>query len=249
MAKEGTGADARSGVTQEKPAGKTLADVGLFAGLTKKAVTEVEKLCFWRIVAEGEQVFDQTSTSDEVYFIVEGAVRVLTYTNTGREVALANVLAGDYFGELAAIDSRGRSARVVAVEDTVIAALHGPDFMTVMGKHSGIALTVVQRLAHIIRTLDSRVAELSQLSENQRVLAELVRIAEPDPSIPNGWLISKVPNHKELASWAGTSREVVAQTIGELARDGVVERRTMGLRIKDWARLQLLARTPQAMAH
>ncbi|OFX11468.1 MAG: protein kinase [Alphaproteobacteria bacterium RIFOXYD12_FULL_60_8] len=219
-----------------------MGDVGLFAGLTQEDVAEIETHCSWRIIAEGEQIFDQTSSSTEVYFIVEGGVRVLTYTNTGREVALANVMAGDYFGELAAIDNRGRSARVVAVTHTVIASIEGRQFMKVMEHHPTVAIRVLTRFAHIIRTLDSRVAELSQLSENQRVLAELVRLAEPDQRNPSAWTIPLMPSHKEIASWAGTSREIVAQTIGELARDGIVERRTMGLRIRDWSRLQLMAR-------
>lgn len=228
---------------------RSLADVSLLKGLSANALKVVEKTCNWHLIAAGEQVFDQSSTSTEVYFIVEGGVRILTYTNTGREVALANVLAGDYFGELSAIDNRGRSARVVAVDTTVIASMEGKDFMEFMHKYPDVAIGVLTRFAHIIRTLDSRVAELSQLSENQRVLAELVRLAEPDQRHPSAWAIADMPSHKEIASWAGTSREVVAQTIGELARDGVVERRTMGLRIKDWGRLQLMARSPQDATH
>jgi len=40
----------------------------------------------------------------------------------------------------------------------------------------------------------------------------------------------------------GTTRETVAQAIGELARDGIVRRRGTSLVIADWPRLQLLAR-------
>ena len=41
----------------------------------------------------------------------------------GREVALATVRSGDYFGELAAIDARPRSASVVVIEDSRLAIL------------------------------------------------------------------------------------------------------------------------------
>lgn len=216
--------------------------IQLFSELSPEEIHAIEPQSKWFRYAEGEQIFDQEHTDREVFFVVSGSVRVLTFTPNKREVALANILRGDYFGELAALDGRGRSARAVTIEDSIIALIDGKDFTNLMYQHASIAVRVVKRFAHIIRTLDARVTDLSTLSENQRVLAELVRIAKPDIKRPGVWAISEMPNHKEIASWAGTSREVVAQTIGELARDGVVERRTMGLLIKDWGRLQLMAR-------
>lgn len=219
-----------------------LDNIKLFSELTREAITAIEDLCVWHRYEEGDQVFDQEHKGRDVFFVVAGSVRVLTYTPTRREVALANILAGDFFGELAAIDGKGRSARVVTVEASLIASLPGAAFMDLMYKHPSIGVKVVNRFAFIIRTLDARVTDLSTLTENQRVLAELVRIAHPDPKRQGTWVISDLPNHKEIASWAGTTREIVAQTIGELARDGIVERRTMGLMIKDWGRLRLMAR-------
>ncbi|MFN3078046.1 MAG: Crp/Fnr family transcriptional regulator [Alphaproteobacteria bacterium] len=216
--------------------------VELFLELAPADIRNVEEMCSWLRFQAGDQVFDQEHKSREVFFVVSGSVRVLTYKQNRREVALANVVAGDYFGELAAIDGKGRSARVVAVEQCLIASLPGPTFMDLMHRHPTIAVRVVNRFAYIIRTLDARVADLSSLSESQRVMTELVRISRPDAKRPGGWIIASLPNHREIASWAGTSRDVVAQTIGELARDGVVERRTMGLIIKDWDRLKLMAR-------
>ncbi len=219
-----------------------LEGVQLLSELSPEEIADVSAMCKWSLFAEEEQVFDQEHAGRDVFFVVSGAVRVLTFTPSKREVALADITKGDYFGELSAIDGKSRSARVIAVEETLIASIEGKDFIALMYKYPSIAVRVVKRFAHIIRTLDARVTDLSTLSENQRVLVELVRIAKPDTRRPGVWAITDMPNHKEIASWAGTSREVVAQTIGELARDGVVERRTMGLLIKDWGRLQLMAR-------
>lgn len=216
--------------------------IDLLAELAPEAVRDVEAQCVWHRIGEGEDVFDREHRGRDVFFIVAGSVRVMTYTTNRREVSLANILTGDYFGELSAIDGKVRSARVVAIEDSVIAALPGERFLDLMLRQPTVAVKVVQRLAFIIRVLDARVTDLSTLDDAQRVLVELVRIARPDPKRPGVWAISDLPNHREIASWAGTSREVVAQTIGELSRDGIVERRTMGLLIKDWGRLQLMAR-------
>jgi CRP/FNR family cyclic AMP-dependent transcriptional regulator len=222
-----------------------LSHFDLFAGLPAEAIREIEQRCTWQSFEAGDQVFDRESDTLEVYFVVEGTVRILTQAQD-REVALADVIAGNYFGELAAIDGQRRSARVVATRDAVLASLDRPGFLDCLGKHPQVCIRVLERLTRIIRNLDQRVTQLSTQNETQRIFGELVRLAEPDPGRPDGWHIPDLPNHKEIASWAGTSREAVAQAIGELARHGVVKRRSMGLVICDWARLQLMAKETAA---
>lgn len=217
-----------------------LAHVELFTGLSAEAIAEIESSCVWRRLEAGEPVFDRDTDSLEVYFVVEGAVRILTHADD-REVALADVVAGNYFGELAAIDGMGRSARAVASRSTVVASLDRINFLRTLQRYPQISVHILQRLARIVRNLDQRVTRLSTQTEGQRVCGELVRLAQPEAGRADSWLIPDLPNHKEIAAWAGTSREAVAQAIGELARDGVVKRRGMGLLICDWARLQLLA--------
>lgn len=225
-----------------------LGNIDLFAGLPADAIAEIEGKVTWHQFAADEQVFDKESDTLEVYFVVAGSVRILSYVRADREVTLANVVAGNYFGELAAIDGKERSARVVAIEDSILASIDGPEFMRFMQKYPLVAVRVLERFARIIRALDNRVTDLSTLTESQRVMVELVRLARPDPRHMDAFYIPDLPNHKELASWTGASREAVAQTIGELARMGVVERRSMSLIVRDWPRLQTLARQSRGEA-
>jgi CRP-like cAMP-binding protein len=219
----------------------TLADIALFAELSRQDLAAIETCCQWHRIGAEQQVFDRHSDSLEVYFIVAGAVRILSQA-CEREVALADLPAGRYFGELAAIDGLPRSARVVTLCDSLLASLDGPNFRQVLLRHPEVALRVMGRMTGVIRDLDQRVIELSTTSEAQRICGELLRLAEPMTGKPEVWCVADMPNHKEIAAWIGSSREVVAQVIGELARDGVVKRRGMGLTITDVQRLRLLAR-------
>ncbi len=223
-----------------------LTGIGLFDGLPAERIADIAGQCRWQRIAAGSQLFDKDSDTLDVYFVQRGAVRILTTGPDGREVALADVTAGHYFGELAAIDGMKRSARVVAAVDSVVAALPGPAFLGLMHQHPPLALRVLERLTRIIRSLDSRVTELSTQTEAQRIYGQLLRLARPDPRHPQNWIIDDLPNHKEIAAWTGTSREAVAQAIGELARDGVVRRRGMGLVVADWTRLTVLTNAPAA---
>lgn len=221
--------------------GHGLHKVELFDGLSPDAVASIETQCTWLHVAADQQVFDKESDTQDVYFVVAGAVRILTAGPDDREVALADVSAGNYFGELAAIDGMRRSARVIATSDSVLALLSSGDFLALMRRHPEIAMRVLNRLSRVIRSLDSRVTELSTKNDKQRVFAQLLRLAQLDAALPDGRIIRDLPNHREIAAWTGTSKETVAQAIGELARQGIVRRRGMGLVIPSWRDLQEMA--------
>ena len=220
---------------------QTLSGIVLFSDLSPQHLAEIEAKCRWHHLDGGDQVFDKNSDSLDVYFICAGSVRILSQAEE-REVALADVGQGRYFGELAAIDGLPRSAKVVALTRCLLASLDGAAFRDVVARHPQIGLRLMERMTLVVRDLDRRVIDLSTTSESQRICGELLRLAEPAPSLPGCLMVPDMPNHKEIAAWVGSSREVVAQVIGELARDGVVKRRGMGLTIMDPMKLKLLAR-------
>jgi len=223
----------------------TLSNIALFAGFPHDALRDIERQCAWTRLAEGEQVFDKESDTLDVYFVVEGRVRILNMVGEDQEVALADIHAGNCFGELAAIDGMKRSARVVAMTDTALASLNGPAFLDMLRTYPSAAIRVLERLTRIVRALDNRVTTLSSQTDRQRIWAELVRLAKPEPLRTNGWHIPDMPNHREIAAWAGTTKEKVAEAIGELARDGIVRRKTMGLIISDMTRLETMTNNVQ----
>ena len=224
---------------------RDLSKIPLFADLAAGELREVAAAAKWHDVSAGETIFDQETDTLEVYCVVEGAVRILTIVGE-REVTLAEIPGGNVFGEIAAIDGKPRSAKAVASVDSVLASIEGAAFIKLMLKYPSIAVKIIQRLARVVRGLDKRVTTLSTLTEEQRVVIELLRISEPDPKIPNGWYIPTMPVHSDLAGWSGTTRDLVAQTIGKLAREGIVKRRGMALVICDWPQLQLLGKVAQA---
>lgn len=213
---------------------RRLDGIDLFEGLSAEDLDDIARQCAWRQVPAEQQVFDKNSDTQDVYFVVGGAVRILTPGLGEAEVALADIRAGTYFGELAAIDGMRRSARVVALIDAELASLPAPDFLELMRRHPEIALRVLSRLTRVIRNLDSRVTDLSTKTDSQRIFAQLAQLALPDPASPETRLIPDLPNHREIASWTGTSKEAVAQAIGDLARDGIVRRKGVGLQIPQW---------------
>jgi len=140
---------------------------------------------------------------------------------------------GSYFGELAAIDSEPRSASVMALTDCLVAALPQEQFLELLEKHPPIALKVMKSLTGIIRTAADRIMDLSTLAANNRVHADLLRMARNHMDDENIAAISPIPTHSDIASRASTTRETVARVLSDLAKNGVVERRKKALVVLD----------------
>src|SRR5579872_7002596 len=92
---------------------ETLARIGLFRSLTEAAVKRLDTQCAWRRATAREWILDYKDQSADLYFVVQGHVRVLIQAGSGKDSILREIRDGDFFGELAAIDGLPRSAAIL----------------------------------------------------------------------------------------------------------------------------------------
>lgn len=222
------------------PGGK-LSGVRLLRELPPDVLQALEKRCTLRRYGANEQILDRDSDSRDVFLVIEGAVEVVNYSITGREVAFGQVKAGGYFGELAAIDGRRRSANVVTAQPSLVAVMPPEVFTGMLVENPSVALHVLRRLTHIIRTADERIMDLSTLKAVQRVYVEVLRLVPDLLSGSELLVIQPMPTQRELARRASTSRETVARVLSQLMKGGILQRTGRSMRIIDLDRLRMLA--------
>ena len=107
---------------------KTLAGIPLLANLGELERQRYESVCSWRSYQEDQEIIGRESDSTDVFFVVSGTVRIVNYSFSGREISYEDIDAGHLFGELAAIDGKPRSASVLAMTDSLLAAMPAPAF-------------------------------------------------------------------------------------------------------------------------
>ena len=173
--------------------GTSLASIDLLADLAPRERKSIEQNCRWRRCDPHEQLIDRQSETSDVCFVVEGNVRVVNYSLSGREITLDDLDAGAYFGELAALDGRPRSASVMALTNTLIASLAPNRFLEVLAKHPEIALKLMTHLAHVVRNATDRIMDLSTLTANNRVQADLLGQARINMSDGGIAVIKPIP--------------------------------------------------------
>ena len=221
----------------------TLKGSKLFEKLPSNVIAAIEAMCTWQEYGADEAIIDTSGEPrrDAVFFVVSGAVRVATSVGETGEIAFIDLGAGAQFGELSAIDGQSRSANVFAKEHCVIASLESAKFNEILLAHPQVSVALLHHLTAIIRNNNRRIIDLSTRTDVQRVYSELLRISEPDPKGDGSWMITRMPKHKEIAAWAGTTEESVATALGQLIKVGLAKRRYPSLHITDRAKVRLLA--------
>ena len=219
---------------------ETLARIGLFRSLNTGEIAPLDTQCSWLRASRNQWLIDYQDTSNDVFFVVSGTVRVKLQAVSGREVLLRLIGAGEFFGELAAIDNQPRSAGIIAVTDLTVARMPASVFRAAVHRHPDVCDQLLALLAAQIRTLANRVNEFTTLDARHRIYAELLRLSRPEAGKPKRAVVSPPPVHADIAARVSIRREAVARELKALERAGLVERRRGALVLTDPAQLRRL---------
>jgi CRP/FNR family cyclic AMP-dependent transcriptional regulator len=217
---------------------ETLLKIGLFRSLDATRISRLDSQCSWRRASPNEWIIDYQDENNDVFFVVKGMVRVKLQAVSGREVFLRDINAGEFFGELAAIDLKPRSSGIMALTEVSVARMPAAIFQATVLEHPDVCKQLLTLLASQIRTLANRINEFTNLDAKYRIYAELLRLSRSQPANPNQGSISPPPSHSEIAARVSIRREAVAREVAALVRAGLVERRRGALVLTDIARLK-----------
>ena len=133
---------------------EALRSVPLFASLDDNAATELRSLLTIKNVSAGTQLFHKGESGDAMYLIESGRIRISITDDDSKEVTLAELAQGDFFGEMALIDGRQRSADAKVYEDGRLAVLSRPAFLSFVRSSPDVALEMLAALTDRLRRTD-----------------------------------------------------------------------------------------------
>jgi CRP/FNR family transcriptional regulator, cyclic AMP receptor protein len=227
-------------------ADKSLQGIPLLRDLPTAARGALERSCTWRQLAAGQRLIDHDDRSDDVYFLVDGTLRIIIYAPNGRAVLFRAMAPGGVIGEFSALDGKPRSASVEATAPALVASLPGTAFRALVAREPAIALALLHQSIAYVRELSARIYQFSSLAVIERIHTELLRLGQEATVTGNQAIIDPAPRHVDIADRIATHREAISRELSQLARMGLVERRGKALVIKDMAALERLAATAGA---
>jgi CRP-like cAMP-binding protein len=225
-----------------------LRSIELLDGLTPETLDALARQCVWRNYEAGKRIISRNAADRDVYLLVSGRVRITTYSQGGRQVTFRDIAAGEIFGEVAALDDKPRTADVIALEPALIASMAPTAFRKLLADEPRLGERMMARLASLVRALSERVVDLSTLGVQNRIHAEILRLARESGVARNSARIEPGPKHADIASQVSTYREQVTRELSALVKAGIVGKDGNALVVRDIARLEKMVEDVRAGA-
>ncbi|MCR6651875.1 MAG: Crp/Fnr family transcriptional regulator [Cellvibrionaceae bacterium] len=210
-----------------------LEKIRLFANIPPECLFKLERTSSLRKYPKNTILFMEGDDNAQLFIIKSGLVCIHTDDNEGRQLVLNYMGPGEYFGELALLDDKPRSASASTVEDSAILSISREHFRAFMREYPELYEVLMVELVDRIRALTENVKDMALLDVYGRVAHTLERLCgEPVE-------VSPKLTHQDIANMVGASREMVSRVMKELVIGGYIEIQQKHIRIlksfpKNW---------------
>jgi CRP/FNR family transcriptional regulator, cyclic AMP receptor protein len=177
-----------------------------------------------KIYVAGESVFREGDPGEVMYVLLAGAVDLKKRVEGGETVLTTVNEPNEFFGEMALIDGRPRSASAVAVLDSRLLVVDQPAFESMVLTNGKFALRIIKVLSERIRFSNERVSDLIETLPKERIQRGMVDFGlHFGERIHDGGLKVRLEDLKEwINGHLGVSRDDLESAIFRMLRDGAI---------------------------
>ena len=173
-----------------------------------------------RTYARGEVLIEEGASSDSLFILLAGELKVFTRAENGRELVYNVMHPGEFFGELF-LDGGPRSASVKAVTTSTCVVVGREQFRDFMTSHPEFAERLVLKLISRVRHVTEQLRSVATKDVYCRVTSLLGELAVKEGGLR---VLDKSVTQQEIADRIGATREMVNHILRELTRGGFLER-------------------------
>jgi len=204
--------------------------VPLFSSLPDEQLRMLMPVVSRKAVARSTTVITGGDSTDSLYIVISGRLKVMMSDAEGKEVILSILGPGEYFGEMGLIDDEPRSASVVAIESCELLYIAKRDFKKCLADNADMAMAVMRGLVRRLREADRKIGSLALLDVYGRVARLLLDMSE---DVDGEKIVTKRLPKQDIAKMIGASREMVSRVMKDLQMGGYIEMRGSNIVVRD----------------
>ncbi len=193
--------------------------VQLFRALAPTDTDTLTAHCTTRTYPANTVLITEGDTTDSLYIILEGEMKVYVSDEQGKEAILNIMGPGEYFGELALLDDAPRSASVMTLVPSKVMIVSKSEFRRCLASNPDLAYNLIISLTKQIRSLTDSVKNLSLMDVYGRVAHTLLELAKEKDGKK---IIEQKLTHQDIANMVGASREMVSRILKDLSNGGYI---------------------------
>lgn len=194
-------------------------NVSIFVGMEPHDLALIEQRMVRRTYPKHTIILSEGDSSDSLYVILSGKVKVYLNDESGKEAIINYQEAGEYFGELSLIDDSKRSASIMTMERSTMVIMPKQVFHEVLKSNPDIAIHLLKDMVHRVRTLTDEIKSLSLSDVYGRLSKMLLSLARERDGL---LIIERHVTQQELANRIGASREMVCRIFKDLIKGGYI---------------------------
>lgn len=163
----------------------------------------------------GQTIFKEKDQGDTMYVILEGEVEIFKSTSAESSKSLIRLNKGDFFGEMALIDAKPRSATAICRRECKLLALNDTMFDAFMVSNPGFALKMIKNLAGRLRNANLIIEQALSGNHTKAVYEGILEYSqEKGVDTFTGWRV----NVHHFSLWAARNLGIQDRQIPEILR-------------------------------
>jgi CRP-like cAMP-binding protein len=211
---------------QDKSASKLwyFQNINFLKAMTNEEKMELSRCSVMKEIRRDEHVYLPQDLASRIYFLKEGSVKIVSYSEDGRELIHALLNAGQIFGELALAGEERRENFAMVTEDAKVCQVGVGEFERILKSNPLLNLEVTKLIGFRLKRIRTRLERMWFKSAEQRIRSLLMELAEDYGTKVNGRIVIALRlKHHEIASLAATTRQTATSVLNSLVKAGAIE--------------------------
>ena len=206
-----------------------LAKSSLFAALSAAERGQIEHRLAQKTYNRDEYLFFEGDPAEWLVYVVEGRVKMIKHSESGRETILASFGSGQIVGEVGVLVGDTYPATAQALEPTVTLNLRRAEYVDLVREHPDLAWALIAELGRRLQRAHETIRSLAVEKVERRVARVLLRMASASGErLEGGAVRITVPlSRQDIADMAGTVLETAIRTLSKFQKQGFLETHTL----------------------
>jgi CRP-like cAMP-binding protein len=210
-------------IARKRISGHELAQITLFQTLDPAELTRLEAIVSRETFRPDTVVFFEGDTSDSLYGILSGSVKVFRTSEQGEERILEILAPGEVFGEYSLIDGKPRSAAVATLEESILLSISHRDFRRFVSEAPEVLWKVLESFTDRMRRQTREMMEFSRQDVPSRLASVVLKLAEKHGRVTDrGCTIALARTPESLAEMVASTADRVEGLLNRWASEGLI---------------------------
>jgi CRP-like cAMP-binding protein len=208
-----------------------LAQSALFAPLSGEVRAAVAQQLVRRTWEKDDYLFFEGDRAEWLVLVVQGRVKMLKHSESGRETILATFGPGQIVGEVGVLVGETYPATAQALEAATTLSLRRDEYADLVRAHPDLAWALIAELGRRLQRAHETIRSLAVEKVERRVARVLLRMANTagerleDPGVPGAVRITVPLSRQDIADMAGTVLETAIRAMSKFQKQGWIETR------------------------